>query len=434
MTIYIVQPGDTVYTIAQEQGISVDRLISDNGIEDPDTLSIGQALVILRPSAVYRVREGDTLLDIAANNNVSVNTLYRNNPTLGGQPEIVPGQILVLDYDTPKQGMLAVNGYAYPYIDRDVLRKTLPYLTYLTIFGYGMTESGELIPTDDDEIIEIARSYGTSPVMLVSSLGQDGTFSNQLVSTVLSNENARNNLIENIVETLVQKRYDAVDVDFEYILPGDREAYAQFIADLRTAANARGKRAFVSLAPKTSAVQRGLLYEAHDYAALGNAADRALLMTYEWGYTYSPPMAVAPINKVEEVVDYAKTEIPAEKIYMGMPNYAYDWRLPYVQGEEAATALSNVAAVILAGDSGSQIMFDELAQTPYFNYVDDAGAQHEVWFEDARSVLAKVELALTEGLSGVSVWQIMRYFPAMWAVINSTVDIVRTGDEQMLRE
>ena len=100
-------------------------------------------------------------------------------------PDIVPGQILIIEYDTPKRGRISINGYAYPYIDRAVLRKTLPYLTYLTIFGYGMTQSGELIPTDDDEIINIARLYGTSPVMLLSSLGEGGTFSNELVSAVL---------------------------------------------------------------------------------------------------------------------------------------------------------------------------------------------------------------------------------------------------------
>ncbi len=431
MTIYVVKPGDTIYSIASENGINVDRLISDNGIEDPDMLTVGQALVILRPSVVYTVREGDTLLDIAANLGVSLNSIYRNNPTLGGMPEIVPGQILIIEYDTQKRGRISINGYAYPYIDRAVLRKTLPYLTYLTIFGYGMTQSGELIPTDDDELINIARLYGTSPVMLLSSLGEGGTFSNELVSAVLNNESARNNLIDNVVNTLVVKRYDAVDVDFEYILAGDREAYIDFIGDLREAANERGKRVFVSLAPKTSADQPGLLYEAHDYAGLGEAADRALLMTYEWGYTYGPPRAIAPIDQVRRVVEYAKTEIPQNKIFMGMPNYAYDWKLPFVQGESAATALSNVAAVTLAGDTNSEILFDEDAQTPYFFYNDDEGNRHEVWFEDARSVLAKLNLVLDEGLSGASVWQIMRYFPAMWSVINSNVDIVRTGDESM---
>lgn len=426
MTIYIVRPGDTIYSIARNNGVTVERLASDNGLYDPDMLTVGQALVILRPSVAHRVAQGETLTGIAENYGISVNTLYRNNPELRGTDNIVPGQILVIAYDTPKRGSIIVNGYAYPYIDRDVLRTTLPYLTYLTIFGYGMTEAGELIPTDDDELISIARSYGTSPVMLLSSLGEDGTFSNELTSAVLQSPAARENVINNVVSTLSAKGYDAVDVDFEYILPADREAYTSFISDLRQAANEIGKLVFVSLAPKTSADQPGLLYEAHDYASLGNAADRALLMTYEWGYTYGPPMAVAPINRVEEVVNYAKTEIPAEKLVMGMPNYAYDWQLPFIMGESAATPLSNVAAVQLAADNNAEILFDETAQTPFFRYTDESGNNHEVWFEDARSVLAKLNLVLSSGILGASVWQIMRFFPAMWAVINSNTNIVRT--------
>ncbi len=428
MTIYTVKAGDTVYSIARDFGITPERLISLNELADPDMLSVGQSLVILKPARVYTVTAGETLTDIAAATGVTVNSLLRNNPSLGGEDAIYPGQVLVLEYDTPKLGTVSTNGYAYPNIDRAILKKTLPYLTYLTIFGYGITEDGALIETDDAELIELARSYGTAPVMLVSSLGADGRFSNLLVNAVLNSPQASERLINNIVNTLVEKRYDAVDVDFEYVLPEDREAYVRFIDSLRRAANERGKSVFVSLAPKTSADQRGLLYESHDYGALGNAANKALLMTYEWGYTYGPPMAVAPINKVAEVVDYALTELEPDRILMGMPNYAYDWKLPFVAGESRATSLGNMAAVELAGEAGAEIRFDEIAQTPYFIYTDEAGARHEVWFEDARSVYAKLMLILEKGLFGLNVWNIMKYFPSMWLVINASADIRRRDD------
>ncbi len=77
-----------------------------------------------------------------------------------------------------------------------------------------------------------------------------------------------------------------VDVDFEYILPSDRVAFADFVRELRIAVNAVGYRVSVALAPKISDNQPGLLYEGKDYALLGAAADFVLLMTYEWGYTY----------------------------------------------------------------------------------------------------------------------------------------------------
>lgn len=156
----------------------------------------------------------------------------------------------------------------------------------------------------------------------------------------------------------------------------------------------QGYQVSVALAPKTSSGQPGLLYEGMDYEKLGNAADHVFLMTYEWGYTYGPPMAVAPINKVREVLDYAVTEIPREKILMGVPNYGYDWKLPFVRGGSGATLIGNVEAVRIAEDMGVEIQYDETAQSPYFTYLQN-GVQHEVWFEDVRSIREKIMTSLS---------------------------------------
>mgnify|MGYP002231542402 CR=1 FL=1 len=118
---------------------------------------------------------------------------------------------------------------------------------------------------------------------------------------------------------MAKKGYCGLDVDFEYVPPELREDYAAFVCRMREALNTEGKPVVAALAPKTSAQQRGLLYEAHDYALLSKAANAVFLMTYEWGYTYGPPMAVAPIQAVRQVLDYAVTEIPPEKILMGFP-------------------------------------------------------------------------------------------------------------------
>ena len=178
-----------------------------------------------------------------------------------------------------------------------------------------------------------------------------------------------------------------------------------------------GYRVVVALAPKTAADQPGLLYEGHDYGLLGRAADSVFLMTYEWGYRYGPPMAVAPLPKVKQVLDYALTEIPAEKIALGIPNYGYDWTLPHVPGQSVAQSIGNVAAVEQAVNRGASIAFDETAQSPFYNYYRDR-VEHEVWFEDARSIESKLALAHEFHLHGISVWNIMRYFPQLWMVLN----------------
>ena len=135
-------------------------------------------------------------------------------------------------------------------------------------------------------------------------------------------------------------------------------------------------------------------------------------------------MAVAPINKVRQVVEYAVTQIPRNKLDLGIPNYGYDWTLPYVQGETAATTIGNIEAVEIAAANGAQIFFDETAQSPYFNYVAD-GIRHEVWFEDVRSMNAKFSLFEEFGLRGMGYWQIMRLFLANWVLLESRFNIIK---------
>ena len=423
MIIHVVSSGDSIYSIAQRYNVTPESIIQANELRDPSRLAVGQALVILMPDEIYTVQPGDTLVSIARRYGVTVEALLRSNPWLSDNPILEAGQQINISYGTPPLGEIDINGYAYPYIAPEVLRKTLPFLTFITLFTYGFQPDGTLIPLEGDEaVINTARGYGTAPLMLISTLGEDGKFSNALAHAVLNDMDAQNRLITKILVTLQEKNYAGLDVDFEYVLPQDREAYVDFIRNLRSRLAPEGYTVFVALAPKTSDTQPGLLYEAHDYRALGEAADAVLLMTYEWGYAFGPPMAVAPLNKVREVLDYAVTRIPREKIFMGMPNYGYNWTLPFTQGSQAQS-LSNVAAVELAIAQNAAIEFDETAQSPFFTYYDSERRQHIVWFEDARSVMAKARLADEYGLRGVSIWNIMRYFPQNWLVLNALFSI-----------
>lgn len=133
-------------------------------------------------------------------------------------------------------------------------------------------------------------------------------------------------------------------------------------------------------------------------------------------------MAIAPLPQVRRVVEYALTEFHPNQLYLGIPNYGYDWTLPYREGSRARS-LNNVEAVQLAWDRRAAIRYDEQAQAPWFRYVDDRGAEHEVWFEDARSIQAKLNLALGYGLYGVGYWNLDRPFPQNWVVLNSMAQI-----------
>ena len=374
---------------------------------------------------IYVVKSGDTVDSIAESRGIPVSSIIYNNQLVYPYPLAV-GQALLLSSgeSTPPSYPVWVNGYAYPFIQRNVLDETLPYLSSLSVFSYGFTTDGDLIPPtlDDSFMIDAALASGVRPVLTLTPLGSDGNFNNALITAVVNDQTAKDNLLTNLLATVQAKDFGGVDIDFEYIRPEDRIPFADFVAEVRNLLSPYGYHVSVALAPKTSDTQAGLLYEGKDYRLLGEAADSVLLMTYEWGYTYGPPMAVAPLNKVREVVEYAITRITPSKIDLGIPNYGYDWTLPFVQGSSRATTVSNQEAVRIAIENGVPIQFDEVAMSPFFRYEKD-GQQHEVWFEDVRSYREKFSLVPTYGLRGMGYWQIMRFFRPNWLLLEDTFRI-----------
>ena len=423
MDIYVVQPGDTLYGVALRFGVPMARLLEDNQLPNPARLVVGQTLVIQYPAMTHTVRSGETLTAIAASYGTTVRQLLRNNPGLGGRTGISPGQTLVISYQQEREGVLTVNGYAYPYIEQSLLERTLPYLTQLAPFTYGITPEGTLVPLQDQALVDAALRMGVQPLLHLSTLTEEGSFSSQTAHAVLNDQAAQDRLAQALLETISQKGYRGLDIDFEFLPGEDAQAYAQFVGRMRELLSPMGMPVLVALAPKVSADQPGTLYEGHNYRLLSQAADFVLLMTYEWGYTYGPPMAVAPLPNVRRVVEYALTEMPAEKIYLGMPNYGYDWPLPYRQGETRAESLSNEEAVRRAIRYGAEIQFDESAQAPWYRYTAPDGTGHEVWFEDARAQAAKLRLVAEYGFLGMGYWNIMRPAPQTWLVLSSLYDI-----------
>ena len=426
MDIHVVRPGDTLYELAYQYGVPMSRLIQDNQLPDPSQLVVGQTLVIQYPRSTYTVRSGDTLFSIARNAGVPLRQLLRNNPGLEGGDRIYPGQELVLTYQQEKQGVLSVNGYAYPNIAPALLQRTLPFLSSLAPFTYRPTVRGDLIPLSDNAMVAAAQVMGVRPLLHLANLTEADSFSGELAHALLSSPEARTRLADHLMELLHRNGYRGIDVDLESIFPEDAQNYVRFLFLLRERLEPLGYPLLAALAPKTSACQQGELYQGHDYRGLGEAADGVLLMTYEWGYAFGPPMAVAPLDQVRRVAEYALTEVPAEKIWLGIPNYGYDWLLPAPQGSQARS-LSNPEAVALAARHYAAIRFDPRAQAPWFRYVDGQGQEHEVWFEDARSIRSKLALAAELELYGVGYWNLMRPFPQNWAVLNSLYEI-RTGD------
>lgn len=421
--IYTIKQGDTLFNIARTYNTTIDELVRTNGLTRPNDLAIGQSIFIPTTSTSnsYTVISGDTMYKIANSFGITLDELIKANPQISNPNIIQIGQVINIPNTKPT---IEVNGYAIAGINLETLDQTLPYLTYLSLFSYQALPNGNLTPLYEQERIDKALSQKVAPIMVVTNIGESGGFNSDLGSTILNNPEIQTLFINNIISTLIAKNYSGVDIDFEYLYPEDKDAYTQFLVNLKTSLTPLNKSLSVAVAPKYRDSQEGLLYEAHDYEAIGKIADRVIIMTYEWGYIYGEPRAISPLREVEAVISYAVTRIPSNKILMGMPNYAYDWETPWRQNDVANT-ITNTRALELALDNGANIMFDNSAQAPYFNYVDNRGNTRVVWFEDAKSLDARLNLVTKYKLAGVSYWTINNFFPVNWAVLTSKFKIVK---------
>ncbi|MBM7541387.1 LysM peptidoglycan-binding domain-containing protein [Amphibacillus cookii] len=425
MQIYVVKQGDSLYDIANTFGSSVEDIVSANELDLNQQLVIGQALVIPIVGEFYFVQPGDSLYTISQQYQISVTELARINAIDPNQPLAVGFRLYI-----PEQDRMLIESNAYVEPIGDTVSETLinaaekhaDKLTYLAPFSYQVNRDGTLAPPPLANLLEIANRNDAALMLVVTNL-EEGAFSDELGSLIVNDRAIQETLLDEIVTTAQSLGYRDVHFDFEFLPPNDREAYNQFLRTAKSRLSEANLLMSTALAPKVSADQEGPWYEAHDYQAHGEIVDFVVLMTYEWGYSGGPPMAVSPIDQVERVVDYALSEMPAEKIMLGQNLYGYDWTLPFEPGGEFARAISPQQAIALARDNNQAISYDPTAQAPYFQYFDQDGSEHEVWFEDARSIEAKFNLIKEKRLRGISYWKLGLAFPQNWILLTDRFDI-----------
>ncbi len=408
MLIHTVKSGESVMSVGALYGVAPRVVAALNGIGLYTVLAVGQSLVIRFPKQSYTVKAGDTLGAVASAFGVSLNDLYRANPNLQGRDAIRIGQTLVISYEDSPPWDFPVGGYLYPYVEQSTLGTVAPFMDVLIPFTYGIREDGSLYLLNDTRILEAAASYGEDAWMHLSTYTEGERFDTALATSVLASTAVQDRLITNILAKMEEKGYVGLDVDFEFLGKSNALPYAGFLRRVTERLNARGYTVTAALAPKVRDDQAGLLYEGHDYAAVAAAVNSVLLMTYEWGYTYGPPQAISPLPQVRRVVEYALTKMPADKIYLGISNYGYKWTLPYnPEAPVPAPSLSTAEATELAVTVGAEIQYDPVAQAPHFSYRQN-GKDVEVWFEDARSINARLALVPEYGLKGALYWNLDR--------------------------
>lgn len=428
MDIYIVQKGDTIQSIADKFGSTVEKLIKDNEITNPGDLVIGQNIIITYPEKTYVVKEGDTLESISKEFSIPLMQLLRNNPYLASREKIVPGETLVISYKTDRKAI--THGFAYPYIQKSTLIETLPNLTYLTIFNYTSTPEGEMISFGDDtETVKIAKDFCVIPLMFITLFSNLGKPNKEGVFKLLSSEENQNKLLEKIILNIKNKGYMGINVMMNYLNTSNQHIYIEFLKKFSTAMKDNGYYFFVTINPNIENVNGDILFEKVDYKAISELVDHIIFLQFLWGTNYNPPSPVTSIKNLNAFLEYVTKYIPIEKTSIGIPIIGYDWILPFEQDKSQAYSLTVFSALGLARQHNSTINFDQVSQTPYFYYneslVGGPPIQHIVWYVNAMSFNNLTKLVDDFNLAGTGIWNVMIYITQLWTLLNAKYEVIK---------
>ncbi|MFF2450796.1 LysM peptidoglycan-binding domain-containing protein [Neobacillus sp. NPDC058068] len=428
MQIHVIKSNESLTTIARTYHTTVKDITEANELPNPNNLVVGQSIVIPIIGHFYFVQQGDSLYSIARRVGVPYQELASINQINVNQPLNVGLRLYI---PTAKKRDAEFNAYVEPRgttvapVLESSAREAAPYLTYLAPFSFQALRDGTLKEPLLNNFPAIAKANRNVLMMVINNQEND-QFSDELGRILLNDIAIQDKFINNIVTTAKKYGFRDIHFDFEFIRPADREAYNRFLRKAKQRFKSEGWLMSTALAPKTSATQKGKWYEGHDYKAHGEISDFVVIMTYEWGYSGGPAMAVSPIDPVRKVLEYAITEMPSTKILMGQNLYGYDWTLPFVQGT-VAKAVSPQQAIQLAATHNVPIQYDTKSQAPFFKYTASDGKQHEVWFEDARSIQAKFNLIKELNIRGMSYWKLGLAFPQNWLLIVDNFNVTKRG-------
>ncbi len=426
MEIHVVIAGETVEAIAEKYGVSVQKIIQDNELFNADNLVPGQTIVITYPVISHTVQEGDTLESIASSYGIPLLQILRNNPFLVEREYLYPGESLVISYDN-SMGRVITGGFAYPYINRNVLLKILPYLTYLTIFNYTVSREGEIISYyDDTELINTCKAYGVAPLMLLTTLTTRGVPDLNTVYDVLTNEELQEEYIKKVLEVVISKGYYGVNLSFNFLNNTNQYLYFNLYNKISQIALEKGVPLLLTINPNKAFADGRFEYESVDYSGFKPKNGNITFLTFNWGYNFGPPLPIGSIHDINALLENAVNYIAPNKISIGIPVLGYDWELPYVMGFSRATSLTINSVLEIAISNDAVIEFDELSQTPFIRYIEKPSQiPHIIWFVDARSIQAIMKLVTEYGLNGTGIWNIMNYYAPMWLVINAQYEIIK---------
>ena len=324
---------------------------------------------------------------------------------------------------TTQKSEFVVKG-SIPYWDQEsaffTFKENVAIFSYINLFWYYLSDNGDVErykdAIEDRSIIDFAHANNVKALAVITNLPdkQGSTWDSDLVIRVIDDKNLRSKHISNIVKKIEALDFDGVTIDYEEVKVSQKDNFSVFIKELALALHKNAKILAVALHPKSEDFGNG---EFQDWEVLAYDADHLNIMAYGEHWDESSAGPIASIEWVEKIIKYSQSlSITPSKFILGIPLYGFDWNKDNDSSAEGLT-YEDVQNLLVKFDKNEQ--WDAKSSSPYFFYEED-GNTHEVWFENSRSVMAKMELAKKAGFGGVTFWRLGEEDQAIWPLVNPT--------------
>lgn len=446
--VYTVKSGDTLYLIAKRYNTTVQSIVSLNNLTSTD-LKIGQSLRIpiytevavnvdsanirrgpgLNFAVIERMSRNARLPLLAISNNWYKVQLY------DGREGWISGTIIsmnVFDGSKPITGILGFytleEGPTLPSSFTSFVNNTAQ-LSETGLFMYRISANnpttvekfGTFTDADVENLVAIAHRNNIKIFPVVHNLlYQPGgtTLAKDVVKVLVSNPENRHAFALNLLKLIQRFDFDGVNIDIEDVYIEDSDNLSLLFADISEVLKPRGYFFSASIPSRVSDAPFNPFSDPFNYAAIGRSLDEFVVMLYnEHGWPGSGPGPVVSIGWMERVLRYTLTRVPKEKIVAAVSVFGFDFNLTTGRNSYVTYEMAND----LATRYDKQIIFDESTQTPMFAYRDAQGNDHEVWFENDRSIYSKIQLAWELGIKGIALWRLGMEDPGMWTMLRDQV-------------
>ncbi|PKG21754.1 LysM peptidoglycan-binding domain-containing protein [Niallia nealsonii] len=421
MTVHVVGAGESLWSISKRYNISINTIVSVNGLLSSTAIVPGLALYIpdnTLPVRAYQIKAGDLLWELAQQFNSNILWIRTANPGIDIN-KLQIGQ--VINIPSPNKLAMSTLGFFVPSgatTNLSRLDSLSNQLTYVAIVNYSFTAEGfAFYQIDDSAIISRCKQLNIIPLLMIRNY-TTSDFSADLAGGVLENATYRQNLVASIVTLTTNRKFGGVSIDFEFIPPARRNDFNLFLQALKEQLGDLILN--VNVHAKAADLPTNRIVGAYDYASIGNTADLMAVMTIDYGYPGGPPDPISPIEWVEKVVKYALSQVNPQKLLIAMPLYGYD----KVVTTNVTQGLSVLAAQNKAISSGVAIRYDNTAKSPWYRYWAEA-IEHIVWFEDIRSYIEKYKLIDIYKLVGTTFWHISLPAPQNWAFLSKNITVTK---------